>query len=91
MESANSKINKFKMRHVLRSRYAPSLGSGSTAKTFPRKVFSAQDDSEGRAAQTLYPSHAEIPLRARLWASSTSKTFPRNVFSAQDDSVGRAA
>ena len=48
MESANSKINKFKMRHALRSRYAPSLGSGSTSKIFPRNIFSAQDDSEGR-------------------------------------------
>ena len=36
------------IRPKLRSRYAPSHGSSSTAKTFARKVFSAQDDSEGR-------------------------------------------
>ena len=32
---------------ALRSRFAPSHGSGSTPKTFPRNIFSAQDDSEG--------------------------------------------
>ena len=36
------------MHRALRSRFAPSHGSGSTPKTFPRNIFSAQDDSVGR-------------------------------------------
>ena len=41
-EKSSISVTKFR-----RSRYAPSLGSGSTTKTPPCGVFSAQDDSGG--------------------------------------------
>ena len=37
-----------------RSRFAPSLGSGSTAKISHREIFSAQDDTAGRENITFY-------------------------------------
>ena len=61
--AGSKKFDRRYRKSFRRSRFAPSLWSGSTSKTFPRKVFSAQGDSERECGKSsIHPRYGRGPL-----------------------------